>query len=142
MAIYEYENDQGHRRELVMGMTDPRPERIIIFEDGSFQDAAEPVRGDDRVRQCAEHGRAILYSRVYGTGLGVNVVDLACKPGSDGLPVSHASPRRSGGKIVKRGDHTLREHSDGTVTNLVGQPVIDSNHAARRNADSTGMEID
>lgn len=142
MAIYEYKNDDGETRELVFSMTDARPEQILIFEDGSYQDASEPVLGYDRVSQCAARDSSMVFSRVYGAGLGINVVDLACKAGSDGLPVSHASPRRNGGKIVKRGDHTLREHDDGTVTNMSGQPVIDSNAAARRNAEHTGMEID
>lgn len=82
-----------------------------------------------------------VFRRVYGVG-GVHITNLAVKPGKDGLPVSHASPRRKGGKPVKIGNHTLLEHKDGGLTNTNGQPIIDSNNAARDNAKRTGTELD
>lgn len=144
MAIYEYMNDAGQIKEINMPMAAEHPEEILIFADGYYQPANDPIKGDRaaEIRKMKPEER--IYRRRYGVGVSsLNLIpDYACKPGKDGLPVSAASCRRRGGEVVKRGKHWIREHKDGVHTNLAGQPIIDSNRAARENAARTGMELD
>jgi len=59
----------------------------------------------------------------------------------DGVPVSRSLPRRNPatGKVASRYGHTIVEHSDGAVTNLQGQPVIDGKAASEREESRTGF---
>lgn len=142
MATYTYQNQAGQVQEITAPMTNPPPEQIIIFGDGEWVKPNDTIIGDRFKELLSIPADERVWSRVYGEGLGISVTNLACKPGKDGLPVSHASPRKLGGELKKVGDHTIREHKDGTITNKIGQPIIDSNTAAKNNARRTGMELD
>jgi len=143
MATYLYRNQAGEEREIIAPMDDPPPESVFIFSDNSWiACCTHTISGKYVSEMIGTHKDCRVWSRVYGAGLCTNVPDFACKPGKDGLPVSHASVRRKGGKPEKIGNHTVMVHDDGSMTNTKGQPIIDSNSAAQRNADRTGMELD
>jgi len=132
MSIYPYTNAAGEEREIVEPMSNAPPEFVRFDDEGNW------IPVDDE--HSEEDG---VWSRVYGAGhVGLNIPDFVCKAGKDGLPVSVSSPRKTGGVPRKIGRHTVMEHKDGTITNRVGQPIIDSNAAARNNAARTGMELD
>lgn len=135
MATYLYQNQEGEEREIIASMTNAPPEHIIIDDDGDWT----PISDEQLVKADPD---STVWSRVYGAGLGIQITNYACNPGKGGLPVSVSSPRKMGGELRKVGSHTIREHKDGTVTNAVGQPIIDSNAAAKNNASRTGMELD
>ncbi len=123
-------------------MKDAPPEQILIFSDLHWIKTTDFIEGAYVKEMIDTPKDRRVWHRVFGAGLEISVPDYACKPGKDGLPVSVASPRRSGGELDKVGDHTVRVFDDGTMTNAKGQPIIDSNAAAKRNADRTGMELD
>ncbi len=133
MATYPYTNADGEERDIIESMKNAPPEFVKFDEDGNWIPVDESMSAHDGV-----------WSRVYGAGqVGIIIPDYVCKPGKDGLPVSVSSPRKKGGGTPRKiGRHTVIEHKDGTVTNKSGQPIIDSNAAARNNAARTGMELD
>lgn len=142
--MYLYENQAGEQREVVGTMADPPPEFIMIFEDLEWLPVDAIIEGKERVEELIRTPQENrIWQRVYGAGLGISVPNFAVNtPKNGGLPISRSSPRRSGGVPRKVGKHMVKEHKDGTVTNMQGQPIIDSNAAAKRNADTTGMELD
>lgn len=155
MPTYEYTNEAGEHRDVFGSIKSPPPEEILIFPDGSWQPAGDLIQGtydDPETGQAgvsrAEYVRSLppdarVWKRTYSqVGVGVLVPNYVPKPSTEGLPISHASPRRKGGKPVKVGDRVVMEHPDGTFTNRRGQPILDSNHAARDNAKRTGMDLD
>jgi len=146
MPIYEYRNDDGETREITAPMDTPPPEVVTIFDDGSWFDLEKPMKfadQDPRLDELRSKTNAQrIFRRVYGSGLGIQTPNYACNADKSGLPISKASPRIKGGKLAKIGNHTVREHADGTVTNIHGQPIVDSNHRAKEIAKKTGMEID
>lgn len=143
MARYEYKNEAGEVREVVGSMQNPPPEEIIIFASGNWIPVGAVIEGADLIAEIAKTPKdRRTWTRVYGGGVGVHVPDLAVRRKDGGLPVSMAAPRRRGGKLEKRGDHVVRVHDDGIITNTAGQPVVDSNDQCRRVAKATGMEID
>lgn len=154
MPTYQYRNEAGETFEFMHSIKHLPPEKIVVFPDGSWQDATTRVSGtytDPKSGQtgcCRVAYMASLptdrrvYTRQITGGGGISVPDYVPRPNKTGLPVSRAAPRRKGGQVRKVGDNYIREHSDGVVTNLHGQPIIDSNEAARRVAKATGMDLD
>lgn len=146
MTIYRYRNGAGEERDIVGSMKDPPPEILVIFDDGTYMPPDELKFKDDNDPRLEEikskSNDERVFKRVYGNTHLMKPPNFVVEPNKDGLPVSVASPRRKGGEIVKRGKHTVREHKDGTHTTIHGQPIIDSNEAARRNAKRTGLELD
>jgi hypothetical protein len=55
------------------------------------------------------------------------------------LPISHSLPiDKREGKLVRRGDHVVREHSDGTHSTLRGDRIIDNPKSADTHAKLCG----
>lgn len=130
MPTYEYANAAGERIEIMASMTKPPPERILVKPDGGWTPAgrkAQPER---------------IYHRQYTAGVGVIVPNLAITASAGRLPVSRSAPRLKGGQRRRVGDHIIREHPNGIITNDKGQPIVDSNKAAHNVAGRTGMVID
>lgn len=146
MAVYQYRNAEGQDREIVAPMKTPPPEELVIFDDGTWMDMSVPVHfedGDPRYDELKNKTNdQRIFRRVYGAGLEISTPNFVPNANKDGMPVSHAAPRRKGGEVVKRGGQMVREHKDGSLTNMKGQPIITSNNEARETARRTGMEID
>lgn len=134
--IYEYTNPAtGAKFQINASMKDAPATEIVVV------DPREPVVWRDATEFEVEIQDPAVFYRDFSS-LQTSVVDLAVRPNGRGLPVSAAAPRLKGGKIRKVGGHILREHDSGIITNAKGQPLVDSNEAARRVAKHTGMDID
>lgn len=129
MAIYEYENGLGERREVTAPMSAPPPEFVCIGADGSWTSAMMIVDKSP----CKE-----LWARVYGAGLRVSVPDYAVKYGK--APASRSLPRRRGGKLDRLNGHAVMRHSDGGYTTLDGRPIIQNKADAQREQGRTGYK--
>lgn len=154
MPTYEYRNAAGKHFEIFAAMSKMPPPEIFVFPDGVWQDATSEITGTftdpetgatglRRARYLAElPAPERQFTRQITGGGGIMVPDYCPKPNAQGLPVSRAAPRIKGGERRKVGEHIIREHPCGTMTNDAGQPIIQNNASASDIAKRTGMEID
>lgn len=140
MAIYEYSNGLGKRRQVFGSMLRPPPVaiRFVVGDDRELNaDFSEALDCADKTEaECFADPTVFL--RVPARGVKARVPDYAID--YKGVPASKSLPRRMGGKHDSLNGHPVKRHADGGYTNLQGQPIVQNRADYDRESRRTGFK--
>jgi len=130
MAVYEYKNALGEKREIVASMKTPPPMAVQFLEDGSWVEATEPDAEGTFNR--------VLFAPVVGVRDGQGGV----KYRGQAIPVSQSLPYDDPDRpaVADRLDgHPVKRNTDGTLRTLDDRPIIRNREDRRRYCEALGF---
>lgn len=147
MAVYEYQNAAGERREIVASMSSPPPEFISVSEDGDWYPATEALFDGFMVTTETDFsGKTRHYvaaRRVYSPSQPPIVKKYGVEYPGQALPVSRALPLDlTPGTVENRNGHKVLKHADGGYTDLKGRRIVANKADVERAEASTGHKRD
>jgi hypothetical protein len=129
MAVYEYQNARGEKREIIAPMRSAPPMSVQFLEDGTWVEATEPDADG-------------TFNRVLFVPVG-GVIDRqgGVKYRGQAIPVSQSLPPDDPDRpsVADRLDgHPVKRNADGTYRTLDDRPIIRNREDRKRYCDALG----